>query len=162
MLRTRARSALILGAHLLTLGWGEVARSPAVGQAGRVDNDDLHGLALYLVYRDVAAMSEWLAHTLGFVEGGRSVDAAGVVRNAEMVAGETTLLLERGSLSGSEYPRGTRWTGVWVNDPDEWYLRLRGMHVDAAPPEDEPWGVRLVKVTDPEGHVWALIKRSDH
>ena len=125
-----------------------------------MDNDGPRGLALYLVYSDVAAMSEWLARTLGFVESGRSVDASGVVRNIEMSAGETTLLLERGDLSASEYPRGTRWTGVWVNDPDEWYRRLCAMHVDAVPPEDEPWGVRLVKVVDPEGHIWALIKRS--
>lgn len=124
-------------------------------------NNDPRGLAVYLVYRDVAAVSEWLARTLGVVESGRSVDASGVVRNAEMAAGETTLLLERGNLAPSAYPRGTRWTGVWVNDPDEWYRRLRAMGVDAVPPEDEPWGVRLVKVTDPEGHVWALIKRSD-
>jgi uncharacterized glyoxalase superfamily protein PhnB len=77
-----------------------------------------------------------------------------------MVAGATPLLLERGNLASSAYPRGTRWTGVWVDDPDSWHRRLSAMLVDVAPPVDEPWGVRLVKVTDPEGHAWALIERS--
>jgi uncharacterized glyoxalase superfamily protein PhnB len=111
------------------------------------------------VYNDVAAMSEWLADTLGFVEVGCSVDDAGTVRSVEMTAGETTLLLERGDVAPSADPRGTRGTGVWVDDPDEWHRRLVASRLDASTPEDEPWGVRLVKAKDPEGHLWALIKR---
>jgi uncharacterized glyoxalase superfamily protein PhnB len=132
-----------------------------IGQSLGVSTDGPSGLALYLVYNDVAAISEWLGSTLGFVERGRSIDDSGVVRNAEMAAGETTLLLERGDHSPSAHPRGTRWTGVWVDDPDDWYHRLSATSVAAAAPVDEPWGVRLVKLTDPEGHVWALIKRSE-
>jgi hypothetical protein len=49
-----------------------------------------------------------------------------------MAAGDTTLLLERGNLSASASQLGTRWTGIWVDDPDEWYRRRRAMHVDAA------------------------------
>jgi uncharacterized glyoxalase superfamily protein PhnB len=124
-------------------------------------HNDPRGLALYLVYNDVAAISEWLQQALGFVKKGRSTDAAGVVRNAELLAGQTTLLLERGDLSASAYPHGTRWTGVWVDDPDAWYERLAAQQIDVDAPEDEPWGVRLVKVRDPEGHVWALINRSE-
>jgi uncharacterized glyoxalase superfamily protein PhnB len=126
----------------------------------RVTTDTPTGLALYLVYNDVAAMCGWLTGTLGFVEHGRSVDDSGIVRNAELAAGETTLLLEHGDLAPSAYPHGTRWTGVWVDNPDDWYRRLCTMRVDASAPEDEPWGVRLVKVKDPEGHIWALMTRS--
>jgi len=118
------------------------------------------GLAVYLVYPDVALVSDWLVRALRFVEQGRFVDAGGVVTNAELAAGETVLLLERGAYSSEDYPRGTRWTGVWVDDPDEWYRQLIARKVDASPPEDEPWGVRLVRVVDPEGHIWALIRRS--
>jgi len=118
------------------------------------------GLAVYLVYQDVALVSDWLVRALRFVEQGRFVDAGGVVTNAELAAGETVLLLERGAYSSEDYPRGTRWTGVWVDDPDEWDRQLIARKVDASPPEDEPWGVRLVRVVDPEGHIWALIRRS--
>ena len=118
------------------------------------------GLALYLVYKDVAAMCDWLVRCLGFVETGRAVSTDRVVTNAELLAGPTILLLERADLGPSAYPRGVRWTGVWVDDPDSCYHRLSEMNVDVRPPVDEPWGVRLVGVVDPEGHTWALIKRS--
>jgi uncharacterized glyoxalase superfamily protein PhnB len=118
------------------------------------------GLALYLVYQDVAAMCDWLVRCVGFVETGRTVRTDGLVTNAELLAGSTVLMLERGDLGPGAYPRGVRWTGVWVDDPDSCYLRLSDMNVDARPPLDEPWGVRLVRVVDPEGHTWALIKRS--
>jgi uncharacterized glyoxalase superfamily protein PhnB len=117
------------------------------------------GLVLYLVYQDVGATTEWLVNTLGFIESGRSVDANGVVRNAELKAGPTVLMLERNDHQPASYPSGTRWTGVWVDDPDDCYRRLLAMDVEAQPPEDEPWGGRLVRVADPEGHIWALIKR---
>jgi uncharacterized glyoxalase superfamily protein PhnB len=118
------------------------------------------GLALYLVYQDVAAMCDWLVRCLGFVETGRALGADGVVTNAQLLAGSTVLMLERGVVGADEYPRGVRWTGVWVDDPDLCYRRLSEMDVDARPPLDEPWGVRLVRIVDPEGHTWALIKRS--
>src|SRR5262249_33220552 len=70
------------------------------------------GLAVYLVYQEVRLVSDWLALALRFVEQGRFVDAGGVVTNAELAAGETVLLLERGAYSSEDYPRGTRWTGV--------------------------------------------------
>jgi uncharacterized glyoxalase superfamily protein PhnB len=118
------------------------------------------GLALYLVYRDVGPLSDWLSRTLGFVESGRARNAAGVTTNVEMRAGQTVLLLERGDIAADAYPPRTRWTGVWVNNPDTWYERLRSMNVEVSEPIDEPWGVRLVRVVDPEGHIWALIERS--
>jgi uncharacterized glyoxalase superfamily protein PhnB len=120
------------------------------------------GLALYLVYQDVAAMCDWLVRCLGFEETGRAVGTDGVVTNAEMRAGSTVLLLERGDVGPGAYPRGVRWTGVWVDDPDSSYRSLSEMNVDARPPLDEPWGVRLVRVVDPEGHTWALIKRASN
>jgi len=122
--------------------------------------DSPQGLALYLVYQDVAAMCDWLVRCLGFVETGRSLGADGVVANAELLAGPTVLMFERGDVGPGSYPRGVRWTGVWVDDPDSWYRRLSEMNVEARPPLDEPWGVRLVRVVDPEGHTWALITRS--
>jgi PhnB protein len=119
------------------------------------------GLALYLVYRDVAGICEWLIRCLGFVETGRSTNSEGVVTNAELLAGTTVVLLERGNVRPEDYPRGVRWTGVWVDDPDACYQALAEMNVDTSLPEDEPWGVRLVRAVDPEGHIWALIKRAE-
>jgi hypothetical protein len=93
------------------------------------------------------------------VETGRAVGTDGVVTTAELLAGPTALLLERGDAGPGSYQPGVRWTGVWVDDPDSCYRRLSEMNVDVRPPLDEPWGVRLVRVVDPEGPIWALIKR---
>jgi uncharacterized glyoxalase superfamily protein PhnB len=123
-------------------------------------NASATGLALYLVYSDVSIMLEWLSRILGFVETGRATNTDGAVTNAEMLAGQTVLLLERGRFATDAYPPGTRWTGVWVDDPDTWYKRLRSLDVEVSAPVNEPWGVRLVRVVDPERHVCALIRRS--
>ena len=104
-------------------------------------------------------MLDWLSRTLGFVETGRASNADGVITNVEMLAGQTVLLLEHGEIARDAYPPGARWTGVWVDDPDTWYERLRSMGVGVSEPINEPWGVRLVRIVDPEGHVWALIQR---
>ena len=114
---------------------------------------------MYPVYSDVGLMLEWLSRNLDFVETGRASNAEGVVTNVEMLAGQTVLLLERGGIAAESYPPGTRWTGVWVDDPDAWHERLRAMDVEVSEPVNEPWGVRLVRVVDPEGPIWALIQR---
>jgi uncharacterized glyoxalase superfamily protein PhnB len=97
---------------------------------------------------------------LSFVESGRATNADGVITNAEMRAGQTVLLLEHSDIAADAYPPGTRWTGVWLDDPDGWYERLRSKGVEDSEPINEPWGVRLVRVVDPEGHIWALIHSS--
>lgn len=112
--------------------------------------DPPQGLALYLVYQDVAAICDWLVRCLRFVETGRKVGTDGVVTNAELLAGPMVLLLEHGDVEPDAYPRGVRWAGVWVDDPDSYYRRLSEMSVDARPRLDEPWGVRLAGVVDPE------------
>jgi hypothetical protein len=37
--------------------------------------------------------------------------------------------------------RGTRWTGVRVDDPTTWYERLCSMEVEVSEPIHEPWGI---------------------
>jgi hypothetical protein len=74
----------------------------------------------------------------------------------------TVLLLERGEIGRSASPRGVRWTGVWVDDPDSCYSRVSEINIDARPPLDEPWGVRLVRVVDQESRTWALMKRASN
>ena len=53
---------------------------------------------------------------------------------------------------GPSRPRGA--------GPDTWYERLCSMGVEVSEPIKGPWGVRFVRVVDPEGHIWALIQRS--
>jgi uncharacterized glyoxalase superfamily protein PhnB len=119
------------------------------------------GITPYLHYNDVAAMIEWLTRVFGFKERGRWLDALGVVRNAEIFAGRTEVWLD----GDPEYwkQRGQRpeeWIGVWVDDVDAMYTRVKDAGVAAGPPENKFYGIRVFQVTDPEGYTWGFMQRS--
>jgi uncharacterized glyoxalase superfamily protein PhnB len=48
--------------------------------------------------------------------------------------------------------RAEQWIGVWVDDVDAMYERVTAAGVAVDPPEDKPYGVRILTVTDPEGY----------
>jgi uncharacterized glyoxalase superfamily protein PhnB len=54
-----------------------------------------------------------------------------------------------------------QWTGVWVDDVDACYERVRAADAGVKPPEDKNYGVRLFNVVDPEGHLWGCMSRID-
>src|SRR5262249_58553261 len=72
------------------------ARTGVLGKGAMIDEPSMvaRGLAVYLVYQDVALVSDWLVRALRFVEQGRFVDASGVVTNAELAGGEAVVSLE--------------------------------------------------------------------
>src|SRR5262249_43790604 len=136
------------------------ARTGVLGKGAMIDEPSMvaRGLAVYLVYQDVALVSDWLVRALRFVEQGRFVDAGGGGKEGELDSGQDVLVPERSEYLSKDLPGGHGRDGGRVDDPDEWYRQLIARKVDASPPEDEPWGVRLVRVVDPEGHIWALIR----
>ena len=76
----------------------------------------------YLYYEDAAAALDWLARAFGFEELVRYVDADGVVHEAEMAAGETTIMLNGASPGywrerGGGGPAGSALV-VYVDDVD--------------------------------------------
>ncbi|MEX2430856.1 MAG: VOC family protein [Dehalococcoidia bacterium] len=119
-----------------------------------------HGLTPYLIYDDASAAMAWLTRVFGFVERKRWPGEDGVLRNVELTVGNIELWLD----GDPEYwaTRGQRpdsWIGVWVDDVDAMYARVRSAGVEAFPPEDRPWGVREFQVRDPEGYTWGFLKR---
>lgn len=116
----------------------------------------------YLYYEDAAAALSWLARTFGFTELVRFQDGDGVVREAELAAGET--VIQVCGYAGYWAERGT--TGpvgqeliLYVDDVDAHWTRTTGAGVPASPPEDKPYGVRAYAVTDPGGHRWSFWQR---
>jgi uncharacterized glyoxalase superfamily protein PhnB len=119
------------------------------------------GFTPYLYYDDVAAMIDWLTGVFGFTERGRWLDASGFVRNAELFAGNAEVWLD----GDPEYwkQRGRRpeeWIGVWVDDVDAMFDRVKSAGVGAQPPENKFYGVRTFDVTDPEGYTWGFLQRN--
>jgi PhnB protein len=116
----------------------------------------------YVFYEDAVAMLDWFARVFGWVEIGRWADASGRIHNAEMLAGTSEIWIDGGGPAAhltSEDPRLGRWIGVWVDDPDLLYRRVRDAGVEVDPPVDRPFGVRMCTVTDPGGYHWCFMKR---
>ena len=123
--------------------------------------DRRSGLVPYLHYDDVPSMLECLSNALGFVEMQRWPDQEGVVRNAEMVIGDTEVWLD-GS-PGWWDARGGKpdtWIGVWVEHVDTMFGRAKAAGAEAKTvPEDKPYGVRTFSVEDPGGYTWGFMRR---
>jgi uncharacterized glyoxalase superfamily protein PhnB len=116
-----------------------------------------NGLVAYLFYDDVVPMLAWYARVFGWTELQRW-EEGGKVANAEMTIGDTELWLD-GGVGRSRLP-DSYWIGVWVADPDAMYEQVRAAGVECDPPEDKPYGVRMVTVSDPAGYQWGFMRRT--
>jgi uncharacterized glyoxalase superfamily protein PhnB len=121
---------------------------------------DRRGLVPYLFYEDAGAMLGWYVRVFGWTELERWRGPDGQVRNAELRVGDTELWLDGG---GPRYRdaggRAGQWVGVWVDDVDAMYERVTAAGVAADPPEDKPFGVRMLTVADPAGYRWGFVRR---
>ncbi len=118
------------------------------------------GVSPYLYYEDAEAALEWLARVFGFAERVRYLDPDGVVRAAEMYAGDALIHLD-GVDPG--YWEGQGVSGpvgqlviVYVDDVDAHHARAVSASVDAPEPQDEFYGARVYTAEDPGGNKWTF------
>lgn len=117
------------------------------------------GVVVGTRYEDANTMLDWLSRVFGFEERARYVDKDGVVRQAEMFIGDTELWFS-GHGPGLWKDHGPdQFIGVWVDDVDAQYERVRAAGVEAEAPVDRDYDVRSFNVTDPEGYLWGFMKR---
>jgi uncharacterized glyoxalase superfamily protein PhnB len=118
------------------------------------------GLVPYLFYDDVPTMLEWYSRVFGWIEIGRWLKD-GKVENAEMRVGNTELWLDGGGAATLEHAGAVHpvWVGVWVDDVDAMHEQIRAAGVEAPPPVDKPYGVRMLTVEDPAGYQWGFMTR---
>ncbi|MBZ5725577.1 MAG: VOC family protein [Acidobacteriia bacterium] len=124
------------------------------------DTPQFEGITPYLHYDDVAAMVDWLIRVFGFIERGRWLDTEGTLRNAELYAGTTEVWLD--GEAGYWSQKGRRpeeWIGVWVDDVDAMFERVKAAGVETDPPENKFYGIRVFDVADPEGYTWGFMER---
>jgi uncharacterized glyoxalase superfamily protein PhnB len=128
--------------------------------AGKVE---FAGITPYLHYDDVAAMIEWLTRVFGFTEKGRWVDAQGTVRNAELCVGNTEVWLDGDPQWWKQKGRRPEeWIGVWVDDVDAMFARVKAAGVALEAPENKFYAIRVFQVTDPEGYTWGFMQRGPY
>lgn len=141
-------------------GWHTVA-SWFAARAGRAPSPVRGGLVPYLFYEDAGTMMDWYARVFGFVEVSRWCAPDGTVQNGEMAVGDTELWLDGGGPRhfDRDGKRAAAWIGVLVDDLDAVYERVCAAGVDVDPPEQKPYGVRMLSVEDPEGYTWGFMKR---
>lgn len=119
------------------------------------------GVVPYLHYEDAGVLLEWYGRVFGWVERARWTNRQGAVTNAEVQVGPTELWLD-GSGPGYWEKQGGRprqSIGVWVDDVDAVYERVRAAGVAVDPPVDREFGVRILTVPDPEGYQWGFMRR---
>jgi uncharacterized glyoxalase superfamily protein PhnB len=128
-----------------------------------------------LSYEDVAAAIPWLEQAFGFRERMRMANEDGTVGHAELTLGEGVIMLGN---PGPDYrsPRhhaetcedAKRWSTVpFVIDGLHVVVDDVGAHFERAraagarilsEPQDEPYGERIYRVEDLEGHRWMFAQ----
>ena len=112
------------------------------------------GVTPNLMNEDAEEAIVWLERVLGFEERARYVDRDGVVKQAEVFAGDTEIWLSGHGKGPLGQPRA--WSGAvpsdLVNDVDAQYERVTAAGGRASSPIDQTWGVRNFYVKDPGGY----------
>jgi uncharacterized glyoxalase superfamily protein PhnB len=123
------------------------------------DRPRIGGIVPYVFCNQAGTIAEWCVQVLGFEERHRWL-AEDVVRNVDLIAGDSEVWLD-GDPSW-RLPAGAPapWVGFWVDDVDAMYDSIRVRVPDVPPPVDRDFGIRMVTVTDPEGHEWAFMRRT--
>jgi uncharacterized glyoxalase superfamily protein PhnB len=130
-----------------------------------------------IAYEDAAAALEWLAHAFGFREraGSRYTEPDGRITHAEMELGGGLIMLATPT-ADYQSPKhhaevcehARRWSAVpyvinglhvQVEDVDKHFRRAReaGAEILSAP-QDQPYGERVYRAADVEGHRWMFAQ----
>lgn len=125
-----------------------------------VDPRAVRGVIPYVFCADAGTVADWCVEVLGFVERGRWPDEDGVVRNVELVVGDSEVWLDGPVPDWKERTGGLGcWVGVLVDDVEPIYEQIKAAGVDVGPPRTRQHGVSEIAVDDPEGHTWGFVHR---
>lgn len=108
----------------------------------------------YLIVENAAGMLDFLATAFGAVERLRVPMPGGGIGHAEVEIDGAALMV---SDAIPEYPTTSTHIHLYVTDVDAVYSRAiqAGATPDAAP-EDQFYGDRMARITDPHGNRWAI------
>ena len=123
-------------------------------------NETYKGIVPYLFFDDAEAAIAWYCDVFDFEEIGRWTNDEGRIQNAELKVGNTEVWIDgSGQLQKSD--DRPIWIGIWVDDVDRIYERVKAKGVECEPPVTREFGVRMLNIADGFGHLWGFIKRVD-
>lgn len=124
---------------------------PVPGRYARVDP--------WVISRDTAAEIAFLEAAFGAVEtpGSRMLDPAGRIAHAEVELGDSVVMLFDAHAGWPPTPAHLR---VYVADVEEAFERAVGAGARAVTrPTELPFGERVARLRDPQGHLWWVHQR---
>jgi PhnB protein len=112
----------------------------------------------YLLYKDCAAMLDWLTEAFGFEEVLRYTGEEGYVNHAETrINGASVYMGDPGDHYRNPKELGQETVGIYViiDDVDAHYERAKAAGAEITEePTDQEYGHRRYTAIDPEGHHW--------
>ena len=120
--------------------------------------ESYNGIVPYLFFDDAEVAIDWYVANFEFEEIGRWTNDQGRVQNAELRVGPTEVWID-GSGKLKKDDERPIWIGVWVDDVDLIYERVRKKGVACEPPVTREFGVRMLNIDDGMGYLWGFIKR---
>ena len=118
------------------------------------------GAVPYLVYRDAVAAIDFLVSVFGFELGNRLDMQDGSVAHCELRIGSAAIMISSEFASmglASPIDQQTRYSQVMVmvENVDDHHRKAQAAGANiTAPPQEQPFGDKLYRVSDPEGHRW--------
>ena len=111
-----------------------------------------HSVNPYIVVHDADAFITFLIETFDGSEQGREVSAEGVIEHADVLIGDSLVMISEAS---DRYPARPCVHFVYVDDVDRIFDRAvsngaKPLHV----PEDQPWGDRVGGIIDSFDNRW--------
>ena len=113
-----------------------------------------------LRYRDAPGAIEWLERTFGFQTTQRVDNPDGTIAHAELLLGESLIMLGTGAAELQDPPadpRAARFTlYVAVEDVDGLYQRAKAAGADVSDLFEQDYGSRDFSARDVEGNHWSF------
>jgi PhnB protein len=125
-----------------------------------------HSVTPALAFRDAVSAIEFYKKAFGATEGMRLTDPDGKIAHAELVIGDSHIMISEENPEFNHSPQSLGGATVvlhlYVEDVDA----VVGQAVDAGaqlvlPVKDQFYGDRAGRVADPYGHVWAIATHTE-
>ena len=120
-----------------------------------------------LAYRDAPAAIDFLCEAFGFEEAFRLDMDDGTIGHAELSFGDAVVCLatcwdEAGFASPAEISKRHSQVQVYVDDLEAHHARAREAGATiTAEPQDQFYGAKTYRATDPEGHWWIFVQPTE-